>query len=318
MADSPRRELVPLNLRQIEVFCAIMVTGSLSEAGRLLCVSQPSVSRVLATAENRLRFILFERVKGRLRATPEARRLYAEAEAILDGVNRFNALAGGLAAGIEGGLSLVSSPSYSEWLMPRAIQRFRERHPDVHIRYRPLPFDALLPHVQLGHADLGISSMQPPANADVACRDIGHGCIACAIPKHHPLASRQVVAANDLRGHTVIGYESDTPFGRLTGGFLNSGSRPLKPDIEIRSTPEAMALVRQGVGVALIEAFGFTPTRVDDLVLRPISPELTHKIHLIHANNSPLSTLARGFVATLKNVLKSAQYDGHALPVVPR
>jgi glycolate oxidase len=66
----------PLNLRQIEVFRAIMISGSLSEAGRLLFVSQPAVSRALAACENRLGFPLFDRVKGRLHATPEAKRLF--------------------------------------------------------------------------------------------------------------------------------------------------------------------------------------------------------------------------------------------------
>jgi DNA-binding transcriptional LysR family regulator len=66
-----------LSLRQIEVFHAVMLTGSLSEAGRMLFVTQPAVSRILASAENRLRYPLFERVKGRLHPTPEARRLFA-------------------------------------------------------------------------------------------------------------------------------------------------------------------------------------------------------------------------------------------------
>lgn len=37
-----------LNLRQIEVFRAIMIAGSVSAAGRMLHVSQPAISRVLS------------------------------------------------------------------------------------------------------------------------------------------------------------------------------------------------------------------------------------------------------------------------------
>ncbi|NYI01122.1 LysR family transcriptional regulator [Cupriavidus plantarum] len=293
----------PLNLRQIEVFHAIMVAGSLSEAGRMLCVSQPAISRVLATIESRMRFALFDRERGRLHPTPEAHRLFAEVRPILDGVRRFNEVAASLAEHGDGRLSIVSSPSYSEWLMPRAIQRFRHRHPSVRVHYRPLPFDALLPFVAQGQADLCIASMAPPDGSQLRAREIGEGNIMCAVPRGHPLAEYEELTVDDLRGSTFIGYGGDTPFGRLSAQFLTSERGTLVPDIEIRSTPEAMALVREGVGVALMESFGYTPEGAGDIVLKPIRPALAHKIYLIHSRQQAMSALAKGFVATLTHLL---------------
>ncbi|WP_454739363.1 LysR family transcriptional regulator [Cupriavidus necator] len=298
-----RSQVTPLNLRQIEVFHAIIVAGSLSEAGRMLCVSQPAVSRVLATIEARLRFALFDRVRGRLHPTPEARRLFVEVQPILDGVGRFNAVAASLAEHGEGKLSIVSSPSYSEWLMPRAIQRFRQRHPSVRVHYRPLPFDALLPYVAQGQADLCIASMAPPEGSELRAREIGEGSIMCAVPRGHALADCDELTVDDLHGSTFIGYGADTPFGRLSAQFLTSERGTLAPDIEIRSTPEAMALVREGVGVALMESFGYSPEGAGDIVLKPIRPAAAHKIYLIHSRQHAMSTLAKGFVATLTHLL---------------
>ena len=82
-----------LNLRQIEMFRAIMITGSVSGAARMLSVSQPAISRLLAYTEDRLKMRLFERVKGRVQPTPEARRLFAEVEDVHRGVLRINDLA---------------------------------------------------------------------------------------------------------------------------------------------------------------------------------------------------------------------------------
>ena len=61
-----------MRLRHIEIFDAIWRTGSLTEAAETLHVSQPAASKLLANAEAQLGFKLFERVKGRLRATREA------------------------------------------------------------------------------------------------------------------------------------------------------------------------------------------------------------------------------------------------------
>ncbi|AZY48222.1 LysR family transcriptional regulator [Bordetella avium] len=294
-----------LTLRQIEVFHAIMLTGSLSEAGRMLSVTQPAISRLLASAENRLRYRLFERVKGRLHPTPEARRLMPEAEAIFERVGHFNSLAGALGAGRADTLTLVSSPSLSEWLIPQAIQQFRQRHPATPIRYRPLAYDALLPQLLLGQADFGIASMPPPANAHVISAEVGQGWLGCAVPLGHPLAGRRCVRPEDLQGHLLIGYDANTPFGRLASRFLHTV--PLSPQIEIRSTPEALALVRQGIGVALVEGLGYHPGFSKDFVLLPTEPCLHHPIHLLHAASSPLSATARRFVETLRALMTPAR-----------
>lgn len=64
-----------MRLRHIEVFNAVMLTGSVSAAARLMNVTQPAVSRILAHAELQLGFALFHRLKGRLVPTTEAQTL---------------------------------------------------------------------------------------------------------------------------------------------------------------------------------------------------------------------------------------------------
>ena len=118
----------PLNLRQIEVFRAIMMSGSISGAGRMLHVSQPAVSRVLALTESRLGYRLFDRVKSRLSPTAEARRLYAEVEQVYGGIQRVNDLAASLAQSGAGMLKIVASASFGQRLIPRALERLRSRN----------------------------------------------------------------------------------------------------------------------------------------------------------------------------------------------
>ena len=62
-----------MRLRQIEVFYAIMTTGSLRKAAEVLNVSQPAASKVLRYAEHSLGFALFERKGGRLVPTGKRR-----------------------------------------------------------------------------------------------------------------------------------------------------------------------------------------------------------------------------------------------------
>jgi DNA-binding transcriptional LysR family regulator len=77
-----------MRLRQIEVFHAVYSTGSMTSAAAMLNVSQPSVSKVLAHAEQQLGYLLFERLKGKLVPTPEAHRLFAHVSAVYRDVDR--------------------------------------------------------------------------------------------------------------------------------------------------------------------------------------------------------------------------------------
>jgi len=69
-----------MNLRQLEVFNAIMRFGSVTGAARELGVSQPAVSKILRHAEDQLGMRLFERLNGRLQPTMEAKAIQAEME----------------------------------------------------------------------------------------------------------------------------------------------------------------------------------------------------------------------------------------------
>ena len=85
------RFLSAMRLRHIEVFNAIMLTGSVSAAARLINITQPAVSRTLQHAEIQLGFALFQRAKGRLTPTTEALTLYPHIERLfaqLDEVQR--------------------------------------------------------------------------------------------------------------------------------------------------------------------------------------------------------------------------------------
>ena len=75
-----------MNLRQIEIFHAVFLHGTVSAAARSLNVSQPSVTKVLRHAERSIGLTLFERSTGRLIPTLDARTLFAEVSDIQDRV----------------------------------------------------------------------------------------------------------------------------------------------------------------------------------------------------------------------------------------
>ena len=80
-----------MNLRQLEAFRATMRSGSITGAAKLLHISQPSVSRLIAELESSLGFQLFTRTGHGLVSSVEARKFQQSVESMFIGMDKLKA-----------------------------------------------------------------------------------------------------------------------------------------------------------------------------------------------------------------------------------
>jgi DNA-binding transcriptional LysR family regulator len=299
-----------INLRQIEVFRAVMSTGSISGASRLLHVSQPAVSRLLAYTESRIGFALFDRVKGRLFPTPEARRLFDGVEEVYQGVRRVNELAHDLAMRQGGALHVLSSPSVGQMIIPRAVEAFRRAHPGVHVTFQFAPYESLLDRVVRHQADLGILIL-PVSHPNLEVRSIGRARMVCLLPYNHPLARQGTLTLADLQPFDLIGYDRDTPFGRLLVEMHERAGLPLDTAMTVGSPLNACAFVQAGAGVALVDEFSVHSWPAGNFVVRPLAEAPHFDANLLYSRFEPLSQRAQAFVQTLQAMMAE---EGFVVP----
>ncbi|MDB5896965.1 MAG: transcriptional regulator, LysR family-like protein [Ramlibacter sp.] len=298
--SQPRRGL---NLRQIEVFRAIMLAGSVSGAGRMLHVSQPAISRMLSLTEDRLGFKLFERQRTRLFPTPEARRLFIEVEGLYEGMERVNDLARNLARSGSGSLRIVASATYGERLVPMALQRLVPRNPGAQISCRNVTYDELTARFLTGDADIGIS-MTAPEHANLDAAELGRDPLVCLMPATHPLAREPVVRPGDLPGTAWIGYPPVAPLGRVLAAWMGAEAAA-SAAIEVHSPITAISFAQQGLGAALVVRWSLPPSLADGIVLRPLDPDASVGIWAVSSRIEPLPVLAKRFLTALGNVLRA-------------
>ncbi|MDP8994718.1 MAG: LysR family transcriptional regulator, partial [Pseudomonadota bacterium] len=122
-----------IRLRQLEVFRAVMISGTMTGAAQMLHISQPAASKMLRHMEDRLGLSLFRREKGRLQATPEAIKLYEEVEKIFRTVTVVEKYAQDLRDAQAGVLTLACTPTLSYTFLSKAIVRFRQVRPRVRV-----------------------------------------------------------------------------------------------------------------------------------------------------------------------------------------
>lgn len=151
-----------MRLRQIEVFRAVMIAGSVSEAARMLSVSQPVVSRVLKHTELALGLSLFERLRGRLVPTPEAQALFVQIRHAWGELERVDALAVNLRRGASGLLRVAATPSLATSLLPDALVELRAGQSEIECDLWASHTREIVEHLIAFEVDAGFAIEPPP------------------------------------------------------------------------------------------------------------------------------------------------------------
>ena len=124
-----------MNLRQMEVYRAVMIAGGVNSAAELLHVSPPTISKMLAQAAKQVGFALFERVNNRLLPTAEAMALYKESDAIFALHARLENRVRDFRDARAGRLSIVATPPLAYGAISPALSGFLPRRPQARARW---------------------------------------------------------------------------------------------------------------------------------------------------------------------------------------
>lgn len=288
-----------MNLRQIEVFRAVMLAGSVTDAARLLHVSQPGVSRMLGHIEVQLGVKLFERGKGKLVPTPEAQALHAQVENVYRGVQRIDEVARELKHG--GGLSLrvLASPSMALEVVPHAVSDLSTRFPAARIYMETQLVRDIVAQLSRGEADVAISSLAVD-HALVHSEPVGEWSLSCVFAAGHAFAGKRRVALRDVMKERLVAFSPDTPQGRVIEEWSREHAVPADVRIEVRSGQVACALAAAGAGVAIVDNLTARAWRSGKLEFRPIAGAPSFTAYAVRHANLPPSAMAQAFVERVR------------------
>ncbi len=285
-------------LRQMEVFRAVMLTGSINGASRLLFISQPAVSRIVAHTEQTLGLSLFNRVKGKLVPTPEGEALFREVDEFYQQALRVDEFARNLAQGPSGTLNLCSSPCLSRGLMARAITRFVRRYPQIRVNYHVTLLASMAQEV-LGHkVDLAVSVM-PLQHPNLVVAPLTEGRMVCAVPRGHELCKLPAVGIADVARYPLIAHDRGIAFGQLVTAAFRKAGVELASHIDIQQTEVACSLVRSGAGVALVDEFTVEGMDWPDLQVLPLVEEIRLTPSIVRSVFDQRTTHADKFIEVL-------------------
>ena len=288
-----------MNLRQLEIFSAVMRFRTTIAAAEELAMSQSAVSNSIKHIESQLGFRLFERVSNRLVPTEEAKILLEEAEPLFMHQQALNQRASDLRAGRIGRIRIVATAELSESILPGVMMKFLTEHPSVYLSLDTRPLNSVLDAVETGLADVGFG-MEAHFRHGLLIRPMAEMTTVCVCQPDSPLATLPFVTPGDLRDYKLIAPQTSNSIGVLIAEAFAKSATPYLPTVEVRFLNVAARLVQEGWGSALLDELTASSGRYSDLAIRPFQPSIRLSLAAIIPKQRLPSKLTEKFIMIFK------------------
>lgn len=271
-----------MRLRHIELFQAVLQTGSLTAAAELLHISQPAASKILQHAEQQLGFALFSRVRGKLLPTAEARILQQQTERLSAELQDLRRLAGNLRRGEERALRLICTPTLAQTLLSGAVCGWREDFPQTHCDLATQHTSEIVQALLLREAELGLT-LQQVEHPDLHTEVLAQGRMMAIAPPGwwNEEQCATPVRLHSLAGLSLIGLDTRDALGGLLRERIQELEPPARIDISVQTYQLARMLVAAGQGLALVDPFTALAGHQGAVQARPLEPHIPVALYLL-------------------------------------
>ncbi|MCB2102857.1 MAG: LysR family transcriptional regulator [Rhodobacterales bacterium] len=290
------------SLRRLRAFRALLETGKVTSAARVLGVSQPAVSRMLAQLEDEVGVRLFARRKGRLIPTPEAQVLARDVDKTLTDFERLRRTARGIRDRDEARLRLAVTPLLYQCIVLPSMEAFVADNPDLSVTLEVTTTDTIVERVATGQTELGLASL-PVTHPGAEAVTLFRADSVCILPRDHRLAALDVVRPQDLVDEPFIATTRRYPSRHRIDDLFRRAGVPLRVRAETSTAGVACDLVAHGFGVTLLNAMTATAFLGPKLTTRPFAPRLSHEFGFLFRTDQAPSAITRRFVDHLKGAM---------------
>ena len=276
-----------MRTRHIEVFNSIYKTGSVTAAAKLLNVSQPSVSKVLAHAEQQLGFRLFERIKMKLVPTPEANILFKHTSVMEDVLIDINQVSERLTEFPVDRVRVSCTPSLGIDFLPNAIAEFKVINPNVDFEISTLHYSYLRNNIKDTSLDLAIAQDQIE-DEEIGIIDIKKGTFVILEPLNE-----------DRKKLPFIKLSINSPIGRKLNKYIEKEKLNIQSSITSDNFQMAASLVNNGIGYTILDEYTAKACQSVNTKITELNQKLHFNISLMFLKNNPLSISANSFIEFL-------------------
>jgi DNA-binding transcriptional LysR family regulator len=296
-----------MRVTEIETFRALMSGGSARKAAALLGVTQPAVSQSLKRLETEAGFALFQRLRGRLHPTPEAKALLVEVERMFVGMGAIEHRIKSLREFGVDQLQVACYPAFGLGFMPRCLKQLmasagKGTRPQVSLQV--LSSKEVKDRVVSGLADFGLMADEVSVDGlDPTTFAKFPGVVV--MKKGHPLARHKQIRPEQLAELPFLALNPEDASRQRLEAKLAEHSVSLSVSVHTPYAASVCEMALHGLGVGIVNPITALDYADRGLVVRKLSVDVTFSCFLAIPAGQVLSGTARKFLALMRGQLQA-------------
>ena len=295
-----------MNLRDLRYLVALADERHFGRAAERCFVSQPTLSAQIRKLEEYLGVALVERQPRRVSLTESGEKVVARARRVLQEADAIVEIAKNERDPLAGTLKLALIPTVGPYLLPQVAGPLRRALPRLKLLLYEYQTAPLLEKLRAGELDLGILALPVPTDG-LETAELYDEPFTLAVPAGHPLASRERVKVEDLRGETLLLLEDGHCLRDQALEVCSRVRLGAEQDYRATSLETLRQMVAAGHGVTLLPRLAAAAPvgSARGLRIKPFSkPEPVRTIGAVWRKSTTRGPAIESLIATLRTTMK--------------
>lgn len=292
-----------MDSQNLSAFEAVARLESFSDAAEQLHLTQPAVSKRIATLEQQLNCKLFDRIGRQVQLTEAGRLLQPKARQILQALTDTKRDIDELQGTVAGKLSLATSHYVGLHHLPSLLKRYCDKYPDVVLDLNFLDSEKAHQAITYGDYDLAVVTLSDQANRDsyskgIIAQNLWQEPLLFVAAREHPLSKKNNLKLSDLSPYSAILPDYSTYTSSLIKELFDRSGTALSINMATNHLDAIKMMVSIGLG------WGVLPESMVDSSLSQLNisnASLTRQLGYIHQRDRSLSNAARAFIDELNS-----------------
>lgn len=292
-----------VTFRQLQLFRALVSTGSISGAAKAANVTQPTASVHLRDLSEAVGLPLYEVIGRKVFLTEAGRELAKAARGVQVEWDSFEQNIQTMRGG-ESGLLKVSMVNTAQYFAPRLLGSFCASRPGVDVSMVLLNRDGVIDRLRQNNDDLYIMS-RPPVDLALSATAFMPNPLVVVAPANHRLAKQSAVLLSELGDVRFITRERGSGTRLAADDYFRQRGFDPAVRFELGSNEAILEAVAGGMGIAIVSAHSIRKGAHPGLVTLPLEGfPLQSSWQIVHPSGRRLSPLAAAFKAHLISAAK--------------
>ncbi|MCW8825965.1 MAG: LysR family transcriptional regulator [Gammaproteobacteria bacterium] len=241
-----------MEITALKAFIAVAENRSFSIAAEKIFLTQPAISKRIATLESQLGTSLFDRIGRQIQLTEAGRALLPRAQKIINEVEDSRRAIANLSNRVEGKLSIGTSHHIGLHRLPPILRQYIQRYPDVELDLHFMDSEEACRAVERGELELGIVTLPLNPDEHLKVKPLWTDSLQLVTGREHPFVGRKTVDLKALSQHPAILPATGTYTRQLVEStFAECGIAP-KSVIDTNYLETIKMLVSVGMGWSIL------------------------------------------------------------------